>query len=144
VTATAARWRADALDALDRLWAWLHRAGGVVRATTAFDRAAERGGPPPPEPPPDQLRARRTVTFAVRSAGDVHARLRPELAEVVASRLAVGHGLDLAADPGAAERLVGPELWELVRPDRQPPDDSFAPGLPLARIEALLDQVEAL
>jgi hypothetical protein len=78
------------------------------------------------------------------SAGDVHFRLRPLLREVAASRLRTARGVDLDADPESARRLLGPAAWELVRPDRDAPDDRFAPGLELADLRPVIEALEAV
>ena len=44
----------------------------------------------------------------------------------------------------AAQELLAPDTWELVRPDRQRPDDAFARGLAPARLDAVLDDLEGL
>jgi hypothetical protein len=53
-------------------------------------------------------------------------------------------GVDLDAEPQAAQELLAPETWELVRPDRPRPDDAFARGLAPARLNASSDDLEAL
>jgi hypothetical protein len=84
------------------------------------------------------------VEFATRNAGDVHARLRPALARIAASRLATRRGVDLATQPDAARALLGEDLWDLLRPDRVAPDDPFAVGLPAERVEAMIATLEEL
>ena len=89
-------------------------------------------------------RAVRTVEFSVRSAGDVHSRLRPALREVAVSRLASRRGIDLRDQPEAARGALGDDLWEFLRDDHLPPDDSFAPGIPLDQLDAMVATLEAL
>ncbi|MBD0330788.1 MAG: hypothetical protein ICV64_11890 [Thermoleophilia bacterium] len=115
--------------------------GGQRRS--AFEAVLARR-PGRPERPEELVRLENQVTLAVSLAGDVHARLRPLLAEVVAHRLGVRHGLDLERDADAARALLGQEAWELVRPDASPPADRFASGIPPARLARVLDAVEAL
>ena len=62
-------------------------------------------------------------------------------AKVLAARR---RGIELDAQPQAAQRLLAPGTWELVRPDRPRPDDAFAPGLAPKRLDAVLDDLEAL
>ena len=42
----------------------------------------------------------------------------------------------------------GPETlgrwWELLRPDREPPADRFAPGISRAELRALVDDLERM
>lgn len=105
-----------------------------------FERVAA-GGAVEPMPPPRALRAtQRALVSAGDSAGGAHGALRPVLAAVVTERLAARHGIGIG-DPRAAG-LVGPELWELVRPDRPPPEDRHGRGLEPAQLERLVDQLE--
>ena len=53
-------------------------------------------------------------------------------------------GVELDAQPRAAQALLAPGTWELVRPDRPRPDDAFARGLAPRRLKAVLDDLEAL
>jgi hypothetical protein len=62
--------------------------------------------------------------------------------EIAEARLA-RRGLRLDCDREQGRRLMGPEAWELVRPDRPPPNGR-APGLAPRDLEAVLDDLEAL
>jgi hypothetical protein len=53
-------------------------------------------------------------------------------------------GVDLDAEPDRARELLAADTWEVVRPDRPRPDDPFAPGLPPKRLDAIIDDLEAL
>lgn len=90
--------------------------------------------------PNELVRVERDLVLSVANAGELHARLLPQLREVAAARLATRHDAGLAH---ARERL-GEGAWELLREDRPAPDDRAAPGLPLRDIAALVDTVEAL
>ncbi len=83
------------------------------------------------------------MTLAAGTAFDVHFRLRPLLRDLAAGLL-LRRGVDLARSPGRAAELLGPDVWALVRPDAEPPDDRAAPGVPIAVIERALDDLEAL
>ena len=85
----------------------------------------------------------RVVSAATSHAGDLHLRLRPILREIAADGLR-RRGVELDAQPQAAQRLLAPETWELVRPDRPRPPDAFAPGLRPAQLDAVLDDLEGL
>ena len=85
----------------------------------------------------------RSVERSLAHAGDVHQQLRPVLREIAAHRLA-RRGVALEAQPDAAAELLGPEAWELVRPDRPRPENPFARGLRAERLAAILDRLEAL
>ena len=122
----------------------------LVRATSGageqgdgsvYERALRRRERAPARPR-DLAKLEREVSLAAGTSFDLHFRLRPVLREVAAHRLARSRGL--ALDPGSPEvrALLGPELWEIVRPDREPPDDRFAPGLTLAGLRRHLDTLE--
>jgi hypothetical protein len=90
--------------------------------------------------PAELVRTERDLMLSMTNAGELHTRLLPKLRAVAAARLAEGHDLDLRH----AREMLDEETWELLRPDRPAPDDRGAPGLPMARIAALLDTVESL
>jgi hypothetical protein len=85
----------------------------------------------------------RQVGMARGSAGDVHERLSPLLREIARDRLATA-GIDLDRDPEVAAEALGPETWELVRPDRPPPLDRHGPGVSLADIRAAVARLEEI
>jgi len=122
---------------------------GAARATgralpvrrSAFERALRRQ-PPEDARPPQLERVERGVTLGVSLAYDYHARLRPLLREVAAARLALSRGIDLDSPAGRA--ALGEEAWELLRADREPPEDRFGPGVDrgaLARLVATLERL---
>jgi hypothetical protein len=112
-------------------------AAGAVRALSEtlppLRRAAAAPASTVGEGTGDRERLDRVVSGATSHAGDVHLRLRPILREIAAD-----------AQPRAAQALLAPDTWELVRPDRPRPDDAFARGLAPARLNAVLDDLEAL
>ncbi|HEX2302354.1 MAG TPA: hypothetical protein VHH57_01915 [Gaiella sp.] len=118
----------------------LHRA--VPRRPSQFESAFTMT-PSPPARPVSLARIEREVTLATGTAFDVHFRLRPVLREI-ATGLLLRRGLDLERSPDRARSVLGPELWELVRPDRPPPEDRTAPGLPIAAVERAVDDLERL
>ena len=145
------------LDTVGRetaLHVWLLVVCGVLmlatlRATRAavpvrrspFELALRRPAPPD-ERPPQLERVERGVTLGVSLAQDFHARLRPLLREAARARLAVSRGVDLDSPAGRA--AVGEEAWELLRPDREPPDDRFGPGVDRGELARLVDTLERL
>jgi hypothetical protein len=118
----------------------LHHA--MPRRPSAFDAAFAR---PPSEParPASLARVEREVTLSTGTAFDVHYRLRP-LLRGVATGLLLRRGVDLERTPERARDLLTPGVWELVRPDRPPPENRTAPGLPLASVERAVDDLERL
>ncbi|MGH3102923.1 MAG: hypothetical protein ACRDN6_02350 [Gaiellaceae bacterium] len=125
---------------------------GLVRATSAAGHADERSlyeralrrRHRSPERPRELAKIEREVVLSAASSFDVHFRLRPILREVAAHRLASRRGADLDAGSPETRAVLGDELWELVRPDCEAPDDRFAPGLPLARLRGVLDRLERI
>jgi hypothetical protein len=122
-------------------------AAGALRALgqtlPPLRRPAPASGSSTGEGTGDREHLDRVVSAATSHAGDLHLRLRPILREIAANGLR-RRGVDLDAEPQAAQELLAPETWELVRPDRPRPDDAFARGLAPARLNAVLDDLEAL
>jgi len=75
------------------------------------------------------------------SAFDLHYRLRLTLRAIAAQRLADRHGVELDA---AGPDVLTADTWALLRPDREPPRDRHGVGIPLDRLAAIVDELEAL
>lgn len=101
--------------------------------------AALRHEPDAPQRPAQLERLERELTMATATAFDLHARLRPQLREIATMRLAT-RGVRLED----AEGVLDPELWELVRPDRQPPADRHGDGIAPAELRRAVEALEAL
>ena len=114
----------------------------LPRRPSSFDAAFTRGRRRHARPVTLE-RVERELTLATGTAFDVHFRLRPLLRELAYGVL-LQRGIDLDRHPVRAGTLLGPELWELVRPDRPAPDDRTAPGVRLDTIERALDDLERL
>jgi hypothetical protein len=89
-------------------------------------------------------RTERAVLLSASTAFDLHYRLRPILREVAAQRLATRRGLSLDTDVEAARAVVGEETWELVRPDREPPELRFAPGIAAPQLREVVAVLERI
>lgn len=121
----------------------------LVRATgrahprsgrSPLDRAL-RVRPVRPERPRELAALERQVVLASGGAFDLHYRLRPLLREIAAHRLAL-RGLELDADGEAALRA---ETWELLRGDREAPDQAWGgPGLGAAELRAVIEELERI
>ena len=97
-----------------------------------------------PQRPAELDRLEREVYLSLGSSFYLHHRLRPLLREIASSRLLLRHGLDLDHRPEKAARLVGPQAWEWLRPDRTEPRDRWAPGPPLAELTSVIDALERI
>lgn len=93
--------------------------------------------------PADLVRLERLVVTGRSTAGDLHQRLRPVLQEIAATRLRP-HGVWLDRNPEEARRLLGDELWELVRADRPRPSEPREPGLSLEQLGSVVTRLERL
>jgi hypothetical protein len=122
-------------------------AAGAVRALLETLPPLRRGAPAEGsaggEAGGDRERLDRVVSAATSHAGELHLRLRPILREIAADGLR-RHGVELDAQPQAAQERLAPQTWELVRPDRPRPSDAFARGLAPKQLDAVLDDLEAL
>lgn len=85
----------------------------------------------------------RAFDFAAATAFDVHYRLRPRLVPIARHRLGV-RGVSLDLEPGLSRGVLGDELWQLVRPDRDPPADRNGRGLSMAQLRELVARLEAV
>jgi hypothetical protein len=99
-------------------------------------------------PPRRQLselaRVERQVTLAAGSSFDLHVRLRPTIREIAEYRLLTHYGLLLDDQPDRARRLLGEPIWELVRPDRELPENRHAPGLSVRELDEVVSALERL
>jgi hypothetical protein len=59
-------------------------------------------------------------------------------------RLATRRGLGLDTDTEAVRAVVGEETWELVRPDREPPELRFAPGMAVQQLREVVAVLERI
>ena len=95
-------------------------------------------------PPPTLARMEDELALGATSAFDLHYRLRPRLEFIAAGLLATRRRLTLDADPDGARQVLGDETWELVRPDRPPPSDRQARGIPPEALERVVSSLEAI
>jgi len=118
----------------------------------------ERAGPEPPSrfeqalrktkpataQPEELLRMEREILLGIADADHAHRRLLPLLRSTAGARLAARHGLELDRRPGLGRALLGEEVWELLAPDRPPPEDRHGPGLRREQVVAVIERVESL
>ncbi len=99
---------------------------------------------PPRRQLPELARVERQVTLAAGSSFDLHVRLRPTIREIAEYRLLTHYGLLLNDQPDRARRLLGEPTWELVRPDRQLPENRHAAGLSVRELDEVVSVLERL
>lgn len=92
--------------------------------------------------PPEREDLHRLVQLAIGTAGDAHDRLRPVLREIAEARARAVRGT--ALDETDWLQRLDPRLADWLRPDRAPPADRFASGIPPQELAALLDALEQL
>ncbi|HEX6700466.1 MAG TPA: hypothetical protein VF101_07015 [Gaiellaceae bacterium] len=112
----------------------------AVRTFVAARAPTTRGAPdePPSNPVAEEYeRLRRQVDLATQREAGLDAFLVRELREIVA-RLLLRYGVELEQDREQARRLVGDEVWELIRPGHRA---ASIRGRDLGRV---LDRLEAL
>jgi hypothetical protein len=93
---------------------------------------------------PDLAAVDRLLSMSVSSAEDEYVRLRPLVRDIARQRLADHTGVRLETAPDAAAAMLGPEVWELVRPDRERPADPHARGMTPARLRAVVEALERI
>ena len=119
------------------------REEGPSADSSDFDRAlAEMSRRHPSDS--GELTLVRDIKQSRSSALHLHVRLRPILREIAAHRLWMRFGVDLDREQERARELIGPNAWELVRPDRLPPDDRLAPGPASAELRVVVDELERI
>ena len=103
-----------------------------------------RRGERVPRSAPDLAAVDRLLNLSVSSAEDAHVRLRPLVAGLARQRLADHTGVRLDGDPDVAAAAVGPEVWELVRPDRPRPADRRSRGIAPAELRRVVEALERI
>jgi hypothetical protein len=117
------------------------RAGGQGRS---LYEAALRRRRPRPDRLRELARLEREVSLGTTHSFDFHVRVRPHLRAIAEHRLESRRGLRLDDGSPAVRAALGEELWELVRPDRPPPEDRLGPGLALPQLHAAVARLEAI
>jgi hypothetical protein len=94
------------------------------------------------KPPPTLARMEDELALGVAGAFDLHHRLVPRLRPIAAGLLSSRRRISLAGQPDEARRILGEETWELVRPDRPPPEDRLARGIQPDTVARVVDSLE--
>ena len=118
------------------------RSGGPQQARR-FESALSARPEEAPQPM-ELVRMERELMLGMADAAHAHRRLLPLLRAAATARLASHHGIELEYRRDAAEEMLGEDAWELLRPDRPAPADRHAPGVPRARLVAVIERLERL
>jgi hypothetical protein len=133
----------------------------MVRPASLASSAEDVSGPDPAVPTPvlssfsREWRRRSRLADAQASMAAYQAGLRGQLENLLASRLAVRHGISLYDDPAAARRVFAGDtaaydtLWPWIDPARRarpagPARPADQPGIPYRTLGRLLDRLEQL
>jgi len=94
--------------------------------------------------PPELERTERVLSMATSASFDLHFRLRPMLRDVAEQRLGDRRGLALDAGGTRVEEALGPDLWAIVRPDREAPRRRFGAGVEPEALRLIIERLESL
>jgi hypothetical protein len=119
------------------------RSGDERGRESAFEHAIQQRTFEPMRPP-ELVRMEREITLGQSRAGYLHERLLPTLREAAATRLATRRSVDLERRPDEARRILGDDVWDLLRPDRPEPVDKLAPGISLGALRRIVDSLEQI
>lgn len=84
------------------------------------------------------------VELSMSSEFDRHYRLRPWVVETAHSLLASRRGVNFTLHPEQAAALLGPDVWELVRPERPEPPGRGRREQDPAELDRLVAALERL
>ncbi len=112
------------------------------RGGSQYERALAAMRAAPPDP--GELSLTRDLELSTSSAFHLHARVRPLFREIAAHRLLARYGVELDREAARARELVGVSAWELVRPDRPPPEDRLSAGPSIGELRKVVEQLEAI
>ncbi len=86
----------------------------------------------------------REIELSRMDAFHFHVRMRPILRDIAAHVLRIRYGVELDREPERARELLPADVWDVVRPDRPPPNERLARGPSLAEQRRWLDGLEKL
>jgi hypothetical protein len=135
-----------------RMYALLLCVAAVVLALAALRRALPETRPlrpgsrrlrkSRPAPPATLARIEQEVALGIAGSFELHHRLRPRLRDLARELLSGRRRVFLDAEPERARAILGDEAWELVRQDREPPEDRLARGIPPAELARVVEALE--
>jgi hypothetical protein len=99
----------------------------------------------PRQHPPETLdRLEQEVVLGISGSFELHYHLAQRLRSLARDLLGGRRGISLDGDRDAARSALGDEAWELVRPDRAPPADRLARGIPPADLARIVTALEGI
>jgi hypothetical protein len=107
-------------------------------------RAGGQAQPERRNPPSSLARIEHEAALGVAGSFDLHYRLTPRLRSIASGLLEARRRISLERQPDAARAVLGDRTWALVRPDRSPPDDRLARGLPEGELAEVVRSLEAV
>jgi hypothetical protein len=127
--------------ALLALFSWLRE----LAPPKGRSELEEALGHTPPQPPriAELDRLEREIYMGAARSFDLHYRLRPVIREIADGRLE-RRGLHLDSGSDNVRELLGDELWELVRADREAPWDRQSAGAGVEQIRRTVERLEQL
>lgn len=154
VLVVVAAWVPGKLELVARVYALVLAAAVLAVALAALRRAyppatrpgssVSRHSAARPASPPTLVRLEQACALGVARAFDLHYRVRPRLHEIAGPLLALRRGISLDRDPVAARSALGEATWDLVRPDRAPPEDRLASGIAVSELRTVVTSLEQL
>ena len=139
------------LELAIRIYALILCSTAIVLVLLALRRAYPDESPlrdvasPSPKrtPPPTLARIEHEVALGVAGSFDLHFRLVPRLRALATGLLSSRRNVSLAS-VSEARAILGPEVWELVRPDRETPRERLGKGIPAADLTRVVDALERI
>lgn len=146
VAGFASKWLGVAV----RIYALLLCAAALVLVLSALRRAFPQAAPLRArtrrrdlrQHPGSLNRLEQLSILGVAGAFDLHHRLRPRLRTIAQGVLATRRQVSLDHEPAAARAALGDDTYELLRPDRVPPEDRLARGLPVPELRSVVESLE--
>lgn len=93
-------------------------------------------------PPPSLARLEQLAALGVASSFDLQYRFLPPLRSIAGGLLASRRRVELDGDPETARRILGDEVWDLVRPARPAPQDRASRGMSPAELTRVVETLE--
>jgi hypothetical protein len=136
-----------------RIYALVVCAAALTLASTALRRAyppetplheSFTASPARPQPPSSLGRIEHEAALGVVGSFDLHYRFVPRLRSIASGLLTSRRRISLDEQPEVARDALGEETWEIVRPNRPPPEDRLARGISPEGLGRVVDSLERL